>query len=67
MLTIDQLQGINRSREEQMAEIGHLQQAQEDARLRVLELERKLKGLEVNIFEELDKSLPRELLGISTE
>ena len=58
METIDQLRGVNRTKAEQMKEITQLQQAQESARLRVLDLERKLQGLEVNIVEELEKSLP---------
>ena len=58
METIDQLRGVDRTKAEQMKEITQLQQAQESARLRVLDLERKLQGLEVNIVEELEKSLP---------
>ena len=64
METIDQLRGVNRTKAEQMKEITQLQQAQESARLRVLDLERKLRGLEVNIVEELEKSLPNDIFGI---
>ena len=63
METIDQLRGVNRTKAEQMKEITQLQQAQESARLRVLDLERKLQGLEVNIVEELEKSLP-DIFGL---
>ena len=65
MNTIDQLRGMNRTKAEQMAELEQIQEAQEKARLRVLDLEKKLKALETSIMEEMDRSLPKELLGIS--
>ncbi len=67
MNAIDQLRGVNRTKAEQMVEIDQLQKAQESARLRVLDLQMKLKTLEAGIFEEMDRLLPKELLGMSIE
>lgn len=63
--TVNRLNGIHRTEEEQIAELADLQAQQEDACRRVNELEAAVRALDKNITGKLDKLLDAESLGLA--